>query len=99
MSARVVTIEDVRAAEQAARPHVSAAPLIRSYAQVAAGNRPGKETVDHRVDGTGQTLERGHGFVVLGKQRRPAGSGGVRQPERAEPAIAILASSFGHAFA
>jgi threo-3-hydroxy-L-aspartate ammonia-lyase len=31
MSVRVVTIEDVRAAEQAVRPHVSPAPLIRSY--------------------------------------------------------------------
>jgi threo-3-hydroxy-L-aspartate ammonia-lyase len=32
MSVRVVTIEDVRAAEHAVRPHVSPAPLIRSYA-------------------------------------------------------------------
>lgn len=31
MSVRIVTIEDVRAAEEVVRPHVSAAPLIRSY--------------------------------------------------------------------
>ena len=31
MSVRVVTIEDVRAAEPVVRPHVSPAPLIRSY--------------------------------------------------------------------
>lgn len=32
MSIRIVTIADVRAAEPVVRPHVSAAPLIRSYA-------------------------------------------------------------------
>jgi threonine dehydratase len=32
MTVRVVTIEDVRAAEPVVRPHVSPAPLIRSYA-------------------------------------------------------------------
>jgi threo-3-hydroxy-L-aspartate ammonia-lyase len=32
MSVRVVTIDDVRAAEPVVRPHVSPAPLIRSYA-------------------------------------------------------------------
>ena len=32
MSIRIVTIEDLRAAERVVRPHVSAAPLIRSYA-------------------------------------------------------------------
>ena len=32
MSIRLVTIDDVRAAEHAVRPHVSPAPLIRSYA-------------------------------------------------------------------
>jgi threo-3-hydroxy-L-aspartate ammonia-lyase len=32
MSVRVVTIEDVRAAEPVVRPHISAVPLIRSYA-------------------------------------------------------------------
>src|SRR5688500_17911434 len=32
MSIRIVTIDDVRAAEQVIRPHVSPAPLIRSYA-------------------------------------------------------------------
>ncbi|HTU21437.1 MAG TPA: pyridoxal-phosphate dependent enzyme [Gemmataceae bacterium] len=31
MSVRIVTIEDVHAAEEVVRPHVSAAPLIRSY--------------------------------------------------------------------
>ena len=32
MSARIVSIEDVRRAEAAIRPHVSPAPLIRSHA-------------------------------------------------------------------
>lgn len=32
MSVRIVTVEDVRAAEARVRPHVSPAPLIRSYA-------------------------------------------------------------------
>jgi threonine dehydratase len=32
MSVRVVTIDDVRAAEPVVRPHVSPAPLVRSYA-------------------------------------------------------------------
>jgi threonine dehydratase len=32
MSVRIVTVEDVRAAEPVVRPHVSAPPLIRSYA-------------------------------------------------------------------
>src|SRR5579859_3052773 len=31
MSVRIVTIEEVRAAEHMVRPHVSPAPLIRSY--------------------------------------------------------------------
>ena len=32
MSIRLVTIDDIRAAEHAVRPHVSPAPLVRSYA-------------------------------------------------------------------
>ncbi|MFO0847079.1 MAG: pyridoxal-phosphate dependent enzyme [Gemmataceae bacterium] len=32
MAVRIVTIDDVRAAEAAVRPHVSPAPLVRSYA-------------------------------------------------------------------
>ena len=43
MSPRVVTIDEVRAAEPVVRPHVSPAPLIRSYAlERVLGFPPGR---------------------------------------------------------